>query len=284
MSAFRHHMRLWATWMLSISALLMFNPWWDFGWVELAATFGPLAMAIERRIWREPALAIGIPTITLLWLADPAAATVPHLLVAWILFVGGVLLAARTMDSQMELEAIAGQVAFLPPGRESIEQFRLALAREIGRARRHERTFVVLSIGVEADSTSSKDPSRRHGELWQAVAENRARLELRDLLRAELHVYSEVAIDGERVLALVPEIGPSAIETLTERLRKSAHEHVDFPVQIGVGRFPQDALCAEELIETADKDRKVGNLLSLPERRIGVVSSEEDELTPDVQG
>ncbi|HEB90594.1 MAG TPA: hypothetical protein ENI85_13565 [Deltaproteobacteria bacterium] len=284
MSAFQHHMRFWAIWMLSVSALLMVNPGWDFGWVELAAAFSPLVMAIDRRIWREPALAIGLPTITLLWLADPAQATIPRLLLGWGVFASGVVLAARTIDTQREIEAIAGAVACLPSDRESIDAFHKALAREIGRARRHEKTFVVLSIGVGPAAVPSATPHPVPDELWRSIAENRARLELGDLVRTELHVYSDVTIEGDRILALVPEIGPSATDALGERLRKAARARLGSDIRLGIGRFPHDAVSATDLISAADEDRKTDNLVPLPTGRIGRPPAGSDESTSDVQG
>ncbi|MEE8164176.1 MAG: hypothetical protein V3T64_01270 [Myxococcota bacterium] len=284
MSAFRHHLRLWAIWSLAVSGLLMANPWGQLGWVELAAALGPLVMVVERRVRRELALAIGLPTITLLWLADPAGASVSRLLIAWLVFGVGVMLAARTVDSQAELDTIAGQVAFAPPDAEAFERFEVALERELGRARRHERAFALLSAAAHPRSLEADPSGALRSELLGALAESRARLELRDYLQGELHVYSDVVATGDRVLALVPEIEGVALETLVERLHFAAGQRLDFDLQIGVSCFPHDAVCADELIAAADHDRTASKLRSLSERRLGAASDRSTELAPDVQG
>ena len=170
MWGFRQRFRLWAVWILVISTLLMANPFGALGWVELAAVVGPLMMAVERRIWREAALAIGLPTITLLWLADGEGGSVLRLLVAWVVFGAGVMLAARTIDGERELESIAGQVAFDLPEPAGFERFELALERELARARRHDRGFALLSVAAHPRSLESDPAGKLRGELLRALA------------------------------------------------------------------------------------------------------------------
>jgi hypothetical protein len=284
MAAFRHHMKLWAIWILLVSSLLMANPWGKLGWVELLAALSPLVMVIDRRIWREPALVIGLPALTLMWLADPASSSIMRLLVAWLVFGGGVLLAARTINSQSELEAIAGQVAFNPPDTAASARFQLALERELGRARRHERPFALLSASAYPGSLEADASGLIRSELLRSLAENRARLELHDFLRAELHIYSEVALDGSRVLALVPEIENDTLAILLERLKNAADERFDFDIQIGSSCFPLDAVSGDELIAAADRHRKASKLRSLPERVVRIGIDDASRLSPDVQG
>jgi hypothetical protein len=284
MTAFRHHMKLWSIWLLLASAALMANPWGRHGWLELTAALAPMIMMVDRRIWREPALAIGLPALTLLWLADPTDSSIVRLLVAWVVFAGGILLAARAINSQSELEAIAGRVAFSPLDTMPPVRFELALERELGRARRHDRPFALLSASADPHSLEA-EPSGFYGtELLRSLAENRARLELYDFLRTELHIYAEVAADRSRILALVPEVGSDALAFLLERLQNTANEQLDFDVHFGAGCFPRDAVCADELIAAADRNRTASKLRSLPER-VGVVGIEPPgRRSPDVQG
>lgn len=260
----RRNLRLWALWILCLSALLMANPLAPFGWVELVAVLGPLAMAVERRLWREAALAIGLPAITLLWLAD-GSGSVPRLLVAWLAFVGGVAMAARCIDAQSELETIAGQVALEPPPSEGFGGFEVALARELARARRHQRAFVLVSASAHPRSLEADPSGRLRGRLLRALAEGRARLELRDFLRDQLHVYADVVATEDRVLALVPEVDPADAEALAARLQDAAGERLHFDVQLGVARFPDEATCTDELIAHADRARTASKLTPLPE-------------------
>jgi len=284
MNAFRHHMKLWSIWLLLASSALMANPWGRLGWLELTAALSPMIMMVDRRIWREPALAIGLPALTLLWLADPTDSPIARLLVAWAVFAGGILLAARAIDSQSELEAIAGQVAFSRPDTMPPVRFELALERELGRARRHDRPFALLSVSAHLHSLESESSGFLGTELLQSLAENRARLELYDFLRTELHIYAEVAVDGSRVLALVPEVESDALAFLLERLKNTADEQLNFDVHFGAGCFPQDAVCADELIAAADRNRTASKLRSLPES-VGVVGIDPpSRRSTDVQG
>jgi hypothetical protein len=278
----RQHMRLWAIWILSSTALLFANPWVEFSWPEIAAVSGPLIMAIDRRLKRELALAIGLPAITLLLLVEPMSGTFARLLVDWTVFGGGVILAARTVDSHLELEAIAGHVAFAPPDGRAFALFKEALEREMGRARRHGRPFALLSAAAHPQSIRSQATGPFREELMRALAENRSRLELNELLLKELHVYSDVVAARERVLALVPEADVESMGVLIARIQKAAHERLDFELQIGAACFPRDAICVEELIAAADSDRTSTKLRSLPDQGPDSASHGAEELTPDM--
>lgn len=284
MTGYRYHLKLWAIWTLSVSLSLMANPWGKLGWVELTAALSPLVMVIEPRVSREPALAIGIPILTLMWLGDPTSTSIWRLLIAWLVFAGGVLLAARMIESQSELEAVAGQVAFGPPNTSASLQFEVALERELGRARRHEHSFAVLSAEANLLPMDSDASGLSHSEIMRFVADNRARLELCDFLVRELHIYAEVAVDGSRVLALVPEIESDALTALLGRLKSTAENQFDFDVQIGASSFPLDAISGTELITLADRDRKASKLRSLPEPVVGIGIDEGSLRSPDVQG
>jgi len=284
MTSFREHIRLWALWTLVMPVLFLANPLGEVGWLELGAVLTPLTMLVERRITRELALAVGLPALTLIWLFSPESAPLAQMFVAWAVFTVGVLLASRAIRSQLEIEAIAGQVAYVPDDAESVEKFRIAVDRELGRARRHDRPFAILSAAAHPRSLEADASGLYRTELLRTLAENRARLELRDFLSGDLHVYSDVAIDGARILALVPEVDVDALELLLERLRNAADETLTFDVQLGASHFPRDAVCAEDLIDVADRNRTTSKLRSLPERIAGRDSDLGVWRSPDVQG
>ncbi len=297
MSDFRRQLRFWSIWTLATAFVLMANPWGEFAAVEMLALLGPLLLVIPNRVWREASLALGLPLLTLAWLADPADSGVSRLLVAWAVFSGGIILAARVLERQRDLEVLVGRVTFddhrdkADPGhdrnatKEGAKGLRQAVDRELGRARRHDRCFAVLSAACPLRSTEADSADLHRNALLRSLAENRARLELLGFLRGELHLYCDVVIDGSRVLALVPEIEGDDLERLLARLENSASETLDFGLEIGAASFPIDAICTEELIEAADRARTSSKLRSLPEQFAVDSSVDEPVLrSPDVRG
>jgi hypothetical protein len=275
---FRQHMRLLSVWMFMASALLLANPWGRFGWIEQVALVGPLILGLDRRVHREFAFALGLPLIALLCVLDSSVAILPRLFVAWSVFAVGVLLMARMIDGHRDLEEIAGHVAFGPADTHTLADFRMALDREFGRARRHDGTFVLLSVSAHPRSIELGDSTAYSGNLLRELAENRARLELHGLLAHELHVYSDVVAAGDRVLALVPEVEAEAVEPLIERVQHAIGNELDLEVQIGVGCFPRDAVSADELIAAADRNRTNSRLRRLPDH-----IDEPEDLAREVQ-
>jgi hypothetical protein len=114
-----------------------------------------------------------------------------------------------------------------------------ALNRELCRARRDEGTFAVISVGRKE---GHPDISLR------SVCE---------LLDAELRAYADIAQVGDRVLALVPDVGDSQFVPLIERLMARAETTGCGEICIGLARFPQHAICAEDLVNLADRKRRV---------------------------
>lgn len=279
----RQHFRLLSIWLLLVPALLFANPWGQFGWVELAACMGPFVLGLDRRAHRELAFAVGLPAIALLCVLEPDVAILPRLIVAWVVFAAGVILTARSVDGQQALESVAGHVAFAPPEARAFEEFQMTLEREFGRARRHGRAFVLLSVGADPRSLELGQARGTSGDLLKELAENRARLEISDLLVRELHLYAEVVAARDRVLALVPEVEAEAVEALVARVQYAIGDALDFEAQIGVGCFPRDAICVDELIAAADRDRKNSKLRRLPDRTVEPDSLEPDEFAREVE-
>lgn len=278
----RRHMLLLSLWILLSATLLLANPWGRFGWVELVAVVGPLILGLDRRIHREIAFAVGLPVIALLGVMDPASTVVPRLFVAWSVFAIGVFLAARVIESHAALESIAGHVAFAPPDARAFTQFKTTLEREFGRARRHDRAFALLSVAVHPHSIPVDESSGHSSELLRALAENRARLEVHDLLARELHVYADVVAARGRVLALVPETEGAALDALLDRIQDVVSDSLAFEVQVGVGCFPRDAISVDELILAADRDRTNSRLRRLPDRSGDLELDEPEDLAREV--
>lgn len=266
----RRHWALWSAWILTASTLLFLNPWVDFSWAELAACIGPLLIAVDRRIRRERLLVLGLVAVSLLAVVDPTEPTVLRLLGDTAAFVGGVLLGARAVDDQLELESIAGHLALGSDPEIALREFTRATEREIGRARRHDRSFVILSIAPAAPIPPPSAGLQRgqspasDSPMMTRIARARWLLELRELLAEVVHLYAEVVATEQRVLCLVPEVDRADIDALVSRLESACRDRLGISVATGRAVFPNDALGVEDMIEVADRARSAAKLASVP--------------------
>ncbi|MCR9096903.1 MAG: hypothetical protein NXI30_22000 [bacterium] len=245
----RRHWALWAAWTVTASVLLFANPAIAFGWPELVACVGSLVLSADRRTRRELLLAIGLPAIGLLAVADAQDASVWRLVIDWTVFIGAVLLGARAVDDQHELEALAGHLALGPEAAASLRELHAGIESEIARARRHDRSLLVLSLS----------PERRVGAeegVHEKLLAARGVLETAMVLRDDLHRYAKVAATEGRVLCLVPEADLDAAPALVERLAKRVEATHGLVLEVGVAVFPGDALVADDLIAFADDARE----------------------------
>lgn len=263
----RHPLQLASVWILTSTLALFANPFWPFGWGELAASVGPAILGVDRRIRPALVFAVGLPAIAGLCLQDATLSSALRVLVASAVFVVGVLSVSRML---------AAPAPVLPSDASALDDFKRTLEKEFGRARRHERGFAMLSLAIEPSVRTatgglgdSIDPSR------ESVG-NRANAELADLLARELHVYAEVVVARHRVLALVPEVEDAAAEALVKRIQSVIDREFPFHVQVGVACFPRDAVCVDNLIAAADLDRANPKLQPAPDR--------EPDLGGEVQG
>ncbi|MBB83986.1 MAG: hypothetical protein CL931_09290 [Deltaproteobacteria bacterium] len=245
----RRHWALWAAWIMTSSVLLFANPWFAFGWPELVACFGSLLLSADRRARRESLLALGLPAIGLLAAIDPQEVTALRLVVAWAVFIGGVLLGARAVDDQHELEELAGHLALGPDAEAAHRELLEAAQSEIARARRHDRSLLILSL---APAKGDGKDDRIATKLLAA----RGIFEASATLREELHRYAKVAATRERVLCLVPEADLDSAPALIERLAKQVEAAHGLLLEAGAAVYPGDALAVEDLIAVADDARK----------------------------
>lgn len=247
----RRHWALWSAWTVTASILLFANPWIPFGWPELVACVGSLVLSADRRTRRESLLAVGLPAIGLLAVIDAHDATLWRLVVDWAVFIGAVLFGARAVDDQHELEELAGHLSLGPEAEAERRELFEAIQSEIARARRHDRSLLVLSLA----------PERRGGVdegLQAKLLAARGVHESAMVVREALHRYAKVAATGERVLCLVPEADLDAAPALVERLSKRVEAAHGLVLEAGVAVFPGDALAAEDLIAFADDAREQG--------------------------
>ncbi len=249
----RRHWTLWAIWTAAAFALLFADVMGVFGWPEVVAGLGSLVLIVDRRVRREPLLVIGLPVIALLATVDGYGASVLRLMVDWFFFIGAVLLAARAVDDQRELESIAGQVALGSDPDVALETFRRDVADEVARSRRHERPFVVLSVSPQPGTVPPL--ALTASPVLERLAHARCVYELEGVLRDALHRYAGVVATDGRVLCRVPEVEEKEVEALADRLAAAVRETLSIEIQTGVACFPRDALAVDDLIDAADEAR-----------------------------
>ena len=263
----RHPLQLSAVWMLASASALFANPFWPFGWGELAASVGPSILGVDRRIRPALVFAVGLPVIAWLCLRDTSVSSMPRGLVVSAIFVVGVLLVSRVL---------AAADSDGPSETSALEDFGRILEKEFGRARRHERGFAILSLAIASPSRKTAGARGHSHEPPRDSTGDRGNAEIAGLLARELHVYSDVVVARHRVLALVPEVEDAAAEALVKRVHSVLARELAFAVQVGVACFPRDALCVEDLIAAADRDRADPKLQPAPDP--------EPDLDREVQG
>lgn len=271
----RKHWTLWAAWTVVASLVLYGNPWLPFGWPELVACIGSLVLSADRRTRRESLLAVGLPLIGLLAVIDPAGATVMRLVVDWGVFIGAVLFGARAVDDQHELEILAGHLALGPESETAHSEFVEAVRSEIARARRHEKSFVVLSLAPLSPPPGATDGDRM-GAMMNRILEARGIYEASVLIRDSIHSYATVVATDRRVLCLIPEAEVEAAGPLVERLAKVAGRVDSLELEGGIASFPNDGLAAEDLIAVADGTRSRISSAPIAPR---LVANDEEEVS-----
>jgi hypothetical protein len=254
----RRHWTLWSAWILTSTVLLFASPLGHFGWAELFACLGSFVLSIDPRIRREAVLATGLPLIVLLGSLDAEGASVLRFILDWVVFTGSVMLGMRAVDDQRELELIAGHLALGGPVARGLDAFLAAVEDEIARARRHGRSFVLLSIAPHPRSLETEPLGE--GRVLRQLARARGVYELVNVVEAEMHRYSSFVVTGERVLCLVPEMDEEESGTLIVRLAGASQREYGIEIEAGIAEFPGRGLSVHDLITAADESRATPRL------------------------
>jgi len=229
--------KLWLVWIVVAVALVFAKPWGAFGWDELAVCASPLLL-LHPAVRSMDVLSVGMVVSSLAWVTvgEPSGGWPELAYLACVLVVGiAIGNAARRAEG--------GSYAQRPDGsspEDSDAIFLGVLDRELSRARRHEKTFAVLSVDQHAANPELPLDS------------------IAVLLNCELHAYADTVKVGDRMLSLVPEIGTEGQQFLLRRLTTKAVAALGGQIRIGLAQYPQDALFAEDLIELADRRRHAG--------------------------
>jgi len=233
--------QLWIMWLVAAVGLLIAKPWGVFSWDEWFAVAAPLLL-IHPMVSRMFMLIGGLVVSGAAWIVvGDQAGGWPELACLWGVLAAGTVISFAATRSSRDGQSELGVVA--PIANEDL--FFDALNRELCRARRDEGSFAVLS--VDQQIADHPDTSLRR---------------VCELLDAELRAYADIAQVGERVLALVPELGDSQCAPFLQRLSARAKASDCGEIRIGLARFPQDAVCAKDLVDVADRKRLVRGVSS----------------------
>jgi diguanylate cyclase (GGDEF)-like protein len=138
----------------------------------------------------------------------------------------------------------------------NLRQLWLVLDRELERARRYNRFCSMAMIDID----NFKEYNDRHGHLQGDEVLKQAAEIFREQIR-----NSDIAAryGGEEFVVVMPETGKDLALLVGEKLRRAFAEY-PFPLQdtqpggrltisMGIATFSQDADCARELVDKADK-------------------------------
>lgn len=220
-------------WLAVAVAVFIAKPWGTFGWDEWFALVAPLLLLHPSVRWTH-ALFAGLVASGLAWgTASNSIGGWLELACVWVVLVLGItvgFIASRGGREEQSSELLAHPLA-------PADLLAEALSRELCRARRHEGSFAVLSLDQDLENPDMTLHS------------------IHELLNSELHAYADIAVVGDRVLALVPEVKDEQHLFLLSRLAGKAQTTLGGDIRIGVARFPRDAICVEDLIDAADRKR-----------------------------
>jgi hypothetical protein len=230
--------QLWIVWSVAATGLLMAKPWGLFSWDEWIAVAAPLLL-IHPMVSRKFVLIGGLAVSGAAWavVGGPAGSFL-ELACLWGVLTVGTFIAFAATRSSHEGQSEPGSLA--PLDTEGL--FFDALNRELCRARRDEGSFAVLSVDQQIVGHSDTPRSLRR---------------VCELLDAELRAYADIAQVGDRALALVPGLADNQCVPMLLRLSARAEAYDCGEIRIGLARFPQDAVCAKDLIDIADRKRLV---------------------------
>lgn len=228
--------KIWMVWLAIAVALLIAKPWGVFSWDEWLVLAAPMLL-IHPAVRRAGVLVGGLVASGVAWLLlGEQSGGWPELVCLWAILVAGTAIAFSATQGGRDQQSSRSS----PLDQMNTEDlFFDALNRELSRTRRDDSSFAVLSLDRKAEDN---DTSLR---------------QVCELLDAELRAYADIAQVDKRVLALVPEVEDNQVEPLLKRITEKAEAVGCAELRIGLSRFPQDAICAEDLIVQADRKRLV---------------------------
>jgi hypothetical protein len=217
---------LWLAWIALISAVCMAFPLGPMGLLGWMAAVGPLLHRIAPSIGARRMGAVGLVMIGATILLS-AELHWYEMVLPPMLFLFGLLLAPVPITGYQD------------PGSEwssanAEHLFRLALTREVGRARRHERPLTLISVACgEADDLQM---------LEAAIA-------------SQVHIYAQIFPVEDRLMVIVPELDKPDYAALEARVLQAARERHLHTLSLGVASFPAGECTASGLVDAVAEQR-----------------------------
>ena len=234
--------RIWVAW-LGLSPLLLNIPFAEFGWTAYVACFGPLTLLAFGHRGASVVVWLGLAAIVGHWLFELTQNGLSsQVVVECLIFVFGIAFGQQALMESVEPEAVRATES---SNKDDDAEAMLAyiVHRELGRARRHGKSFALISADVLPDRINS--PLGK-SDVLQGLC---------NALSNRLHVYADTMIVDERVLALVPEVDGADRPGLERRLRYGIREEMGAEVRMGIAFYPLNGITVEDLIECADRHR-----------------------------
>jgi hypothetical protein len=225
--------RIWLTWMLAASAVFTLMPTGYLGLAGWLAGIFPLMLAVAPSFRRERILIAGLIAIVVVAFAPEGQLHLYSLVLPMPIFLISMWLAPPSLAEP------TGKRSAANPGDEHNTRVCLErLNKELGRARRFNRNVTVLSL-------SAQDSDNELLERMQSV------------LAGQLHNYCEVFNFTNRLVAIIPELGPDNVDALVGRVLQAMGQQELGSPSIGHAAFPADAITSQALIELADRRRSI---------------------------
>ena len=217
---------LWLAWIAASSAFFYALPLGPYGLLGWFAAVGPLTMRMVPAIGAKRMALAGLLCIGAAVLLLAGAHWYEGVLSAAV-FLFGVLLAPVPITGYQDPRHLAQRG-------DTEEALTLALAREVGRARRHDRALTLIAANCPDEADLAL---------------------LEDAFTAEVHIYAQTfrLEDGLRII--VPEIDGEAYQSMQKRVLAAAGQRGLRAVTIGVASFPDGECTASGLLDVVARDQ-----------------------------
>lgn len=218
---------LWLAWIAVATAAFTAFPLGPMGLLGWMGAAGPLLHRILPHVGAKRMSVVGIGAIALVAFVSSNLAWY-EIVIPPMSFLFGLLLAPVPITGYEDpgIETFSANSEHL---------FQLALAREVGRARRHERPLTLVSATCD-----------QGGDLKALEA----------AIASQIHIYAQIFQIEDRLMLIVPELDRDGYRALEARILQAAEARQLHSVALGVASFPEGECTASGLVAVAGTDRR----------------------------